>query len=102
MPTQNVNLTSTLDAFVKSQVSQGFFNNASEVHRSALAAMAHREEERKLQMERLRREIQLGIDDAKAGRSAKVTSVKGLATMLDGTLEKAIQRLELANAEPLA
>jgi len=49
-------------------------------------------------------DLGLWIEDRRqdAGRSAKVTSVKGLATMLDGTLEKAIQRLELANAEPLA
>ena len=101
MPTQNVNLTATLDAFVKSQVSLGHFNNASEVHRSALAAMARQEDERQLRIMQLHREIQLGIDDAEAGRSAKVTS-KGLGSMLDGCLENAIQRLERANAEPLA
>jgi len=102
MPTQNVNLTATLDTFVKTQVALGHFNNASEVHRSALAAMARHEEERQLRLEQLRREIQLGIDDMKAGRSAKVTSAKGLSSMLDGCLERTIQRLERANAEPMA
>ena len=101
MPTQNVNLTATLDAFVKTQVSLGHFNNASEVHRSALAAMARQEEERQLRLEQLRREIQLGIDDVEAGRTAKIASAKGLRVMLDGSLEKAIQRLELADAEPV-
>lgn len=101
MPTQNVNLTVTLDTFVKTQVSLGRFNNASEVHRSALAAMARQEEERELRMEQLRREIQFGIDDVTAGRSEKIASAKGLGSMLDGCLEKAIQRLERANAEPL-
>lgn len=100
-PTQNVNLTATLDTFVKTQVSLGHFNNASEVHRSALAAMARKEEERELRMEQLRLEIQLGIDDVRAGRSAKVTSAKALGSMLDGCLNMAAQRLERANAEPL-
>jgi antitoxin ParD1/3/4 len=75
MPTRNVNLTATLDTFVKKQVRLGHFNNGSEVHRSALAAMARQEEERVLQLESLRREIQLGIDDVKAGRSAKISSL---------------------------
>lgn len=100
MPTQNVNLTPALEAFVKRQVSLGHFNNVSEVHRSALSAMARREEERALQLEQLRREIQLGIEDVEAGRSAKIASVEGLGSMLDGYLEKAIMRLELSNAEP--
>jgi antitoxin ParD1/3/4 len=100
MPTQNVNLTPALEAFVKRQVSLGHFNNVSEVHRSALSAMARREEERALRLEQLRREIQLGIEDVEAGRSAKIASVEGLGAMLDGCLEKAIMRLELSNAEP--
>ena len=100
MPTQNVNLTPALETFVKTQVSLGHFNNASEVHRSALAAMARREEERVLRLEQLRREIQLGIADVKTGRSAKLGSVKSLDAMLDGCLEKAVERLELLNAEP--
>ena len=100
MPTQNVNLTPALDAFVKLQVSLGHFNNASEVHRSALSAMARREEERALRLEQLRREIQLGIEDVEGGRSAMIASGEGLGAMLDGCLEKAIERLELANAEP--
>jgi len=100
MPTQNVNLTPVLETFVKTQVSLGHFNNASEVHRSALAAMARQEEERALRLEQLRREIQLGIEDVEAGRSAKIGSVKGLGAMLDGCLKKALERLELSNAEP--
>lgn len=33
MPIQNVNLTASMDAFVKTPVTLGRFNNASEVHR---------------------------------------------------------------------
>jgi antitoxin ParD1/3/4 len=100
MPTQNVNLTPALETFVKTQVSLGHFNNASEVHRAALAAMARQEEERTLRLEQLRREIQLGIDDVEAGRTEKIGSALGLGVMLDGCLEKVLERLELSNAEP--
>lgn len=104
MPTQNVNLTPALETFVKTQVSLGHFNNASEVHRAALAAMARKEEEeeeeRTLRLEQLRREIQLGIDDVEAGRTEKIGSALGLGVLLDGCLEKVLERLEFSNAEP--
>lgn len=62
MPTQNVNLTPELDRFVKETVASGEFNNASEVHRAALAAMARDREERALRLARLRQEIQAGLN----------------------------------------
>jgi len=89
MPTQNVNLTDTLDAFVKAQVSMGHYNNASEVHRSALAAMARAEEERNLRIEKLKHEIQLGIDDVEAGRAVELRCEAELAAMLDRCLNEA-------------
>lgn len=67
MPTQNVNLTIKLETFVKEQVSAGYFNNASEVHRAALSAMAKLHEEREMRLEHLRQEIQKGIDAADQG-----------------------------------
>lgn len=74
MPTQIVNLTAELDAFVKTQVKSGNFNNSSEVHRAALVAMARDEEERTIRLERLKHEVQLGIDDLEAGRYRTVSS----------------------------
>ena len=62
MPTKNVNLTPQLDRFVKEVVDSGEFNNASEVHRAALSAMAREREERIVRLHRLRQEIQLGLD----------------------------------------
>lgn len=72
MPTQNVNLTPELDRFVKKAVESGAFNNASEVHRAALSAMAREEEERELRLLRLRQEIQLGLD---SGVPAEMSNV---------------------------
>jgi putative addiction module CopG family antidote len=67
MPTQNVNLTSVLDSFVKKQVQSGYFNNASEVHRAALSAMCKLDEERRYRVERLKVEVQKGIDTLAEG-----------------------------------
>ncbi len=78
MPTQNVNLTDTLDLFVKKQVKSGLFNNASEVHRAALARMAHQEEERALRLERLRQEISAGDADIEVGRLREFDSAESL------------------------
>ncbi len=77
MPTQNVNLTPELDRFVKKAVESGAFNNASEVHRAALIAMAREEEERELRLLRLRQEIQLGLD------SGAPVEISNLETFMD-------------------
>lgn len=82
MPTQNVNLTSELDTFVKSQVESGDFNNASEVHRAALSAMRKNEEERKLRLDRLRSEIQKGISDVENGRATVIENSDDLKILL--------------------
>ncbi len=84
MPTQNVNLTDTLDLFVKKQVESGFFNNASEVHRAALARMARQEEERALRLERLRQEISAGDADIEAGRVLEFDSAESLYDAIAG------------------
>jgi len=102
MPTQNVNLTNELEGFVKSQITSGYFNNASEVHRAALSSMARQEEERKLRLEYLRQEIQLGIDEADAGKTVEIKGKEDMRDMLDGCYESVMQRLEQENAETIA
>lgn len=74
MPTQNVNLTPALDRFVKKVVKRGDFNNASEVHRAALSAMVHEQEERELRLARLRQEIQKGLN---SGPSRAIDDIDG-------------------------
>lgn len=94
MPTQTVNLTPELDRFVKEEVASGHFNNASEVHRAALAEMAREKEERELRLARLRGEIQRGIEDVEAGRVQKLEGSDGIGTMMDACFEKALVRLD--------
>ena len=50
------------------------YNNASEVHRAALAALAREDEERELRLARLRQEIQAGLD---SGRPAPIEDLNG-------------------------
>ena len=88
MPTSNVNLTSELEQFVKTQVSSGQFNSASEVHCAALAAMSHQKEEREIYLGRLRDEIDLGLNDLETGRCAEFASHQALEMHLDSVLEK--------------
>lgn len=99
MPTQNVNLTQELESFVKKQIAEGTYQSASEVHRAALTSMARQEEQRRLQLEKLRIEVQKGLDDFEAGRVIPVKGEEGLKAMFDDSLERAMQRLDAENAE---
>ena len=99
MPTQNVNLTDQLEAFVKKQVEEGYFNSASEVHRAALAAMARREEEHRVRMARLKAEVQQGLDDLDQGRHVEFEDPEALQAYMDGVLEKVLN-FEQLDAEP--
>lgn len=94
MPTQNVNLTPELELFVKSQVASGYFNNASEVHRAALSALARDEEERELRLEALRSAIQEGRDDLEAGRCVSISSKKEHRAYFAKLREEAVKRVE--------
>ncbi|MEM7147489.1 MAG: type II toxin-antitoxin system ParD family antitoxin [Verrucomicrobiota bacterium] len=102
MPTQNVNLTPELEHFVKTEVASGQFNSASEVHRAALAAMARRNEEREIRLQRLRQEVQTGLDSSAAGRVVEISGEEALHAMMDGCFNRAMNRLEAENAEPVS
>lgn len=94
MPTQNVNLTAELEGFVKSEVATGNFNNASEVHRAALAEMKLRRRESELHLEKLKIDVQKGLADLEAGKSEEIKDQKELGSMMDGCFERAMQRFE--------
>lgn len=73
MATMNVSLPAEMMAFVEAEVSGGDYASASEVVRDALRLLRR---ERAAEQERiaiLRREIQLGLDDAEAGRFSHET-----------------------------
>jgi antitoxin ParD1/3/4 len=60
MPTRNVNLTKELDEAVQKRVASGEYENASEVVRAALRALAHAEREEQAKLEWLRKALKAG------------------------------------------
>jgi antitoxin ParD1/3/4 len=64
----NISLTPELEAMIRERVDSGRYASASEVVREALRIM-----ERKDQYDALRREIQIGIDQAERGELVAYT-----------------------------
>lgn len=63
----NVSLTPELEQFIHKKVETGLYLSASEVVREALRLLDERDQLRALRVEGLRREIQVGIDQADRG-----------------------------------
>lgn len=64
----NVSLTPELEKLVGQRVASGMYHSASEVIREALRLLLDRDSIRKLQLDELRRQVTLGIDQADSGR----------------------------------
>lgn len=63
-----VSLPEALNAFVRKLVVSGRFASASDVVQEALTQLERREHDRDAALDEIRREIQLGIDQADAGQ----------------------------------
>jgi antitoxin ParD1/3/4 len=63
----NVSLTRKLEKFVHDKVKSGQFASASEVVREGLRRIAADDEARHLEIERLKRELQIGLDQLDRG-----------------------------------
>ena len=61
MPT-SVALGPLFEAFIKDQIASGRYNNASEVVRDGLRMLQDHEELRRLKLDALRNDIQMGVD----------------------------------------
>ena len=68
MATMNVSLPDELAAFVESEVASGEYGTASEVVRDGLRILRRERAAYEERLAILRREIQIGVDDARAGR----------------------------------
>jgi antitoxin ParD1/3/4 len=65
--TLNVSLTPELEQFVSSRVASGRYTSASEVVRQGLRLLQEQEVDRQATLERLRNQINLGLDQARRG-----------------------------------
>jgi antitoxin ParD1/3/4 len=66
----NVSLTSKLERWIANKVAEGKYQTASEVVREAVRQLADREERRELELARLRRQVDIGLEDICKGRVA--------------------------------
>lgn len=73
MPTMNVSLTPELAKFVEGEVARGDYGTASEVVRAALRLLARDRAVYEEKLAVLRREVQLGIDQADRGEILDIT-----------------------------
>jgi antitoxin ParD1/3/4 len=69
MPTMNVSLPEDLERFVAQQLEEGGYNNQSEVVRDGLRLLRMRS----MKLQRLRAELDLGLDDVANGRTKPLT-----------------------------
>ncbi|KAB8314899.1 type II toxin-antitoxin system ParD family antitoxin [Tolypothrix campylonemoides VB511288] len=63
----NVHLGETFDKFVAELIESGLYQSQSEVIREGLRLLKEREDLRKLKLEALRHEVQIGIDQLDRG-----------------------------------
>lgn len=61
MPTRNISLTPTQDAFIDEMLTAGEYRNASEAMRDAIRALQQRRAEEALKLDKLRVLIQQGV-----------------------------------------
>lgn len=65
--TMNINLTPQLEDLVRSKVTSGLYNSASEVVREALRLMEREDQMRAATLSQLRQDIQEGLQSGPAG-----------------------------------
>jgi antitoxin ParD1/3/4 len=88
----NVSLTKTLEAFVRSKVDSGLYNNASEVVRDALRLLEAKERAEAKHLSWLRAEVQKGIDDFEAGRYGPL-DIEAIIAEVDREDEEAARKV---------
>ena len=92
--TANISLTPELNAFVASRVASGRYQSASEVVREALRLLEERDATRVRTLADLRREVAIGLAQAKAGRLTDGEAVfeRVLGQIRKGRSKKTVRR----------
>ena len=90
MPTRNVVLTDHQARFVEKLVSNGRYQNASEVLREGLRLIENREAQDSARLHALREAARIGVADIDAGRFRSFESPAALTRHLTAIADKAI------------
>jgi antitoxin ParD1/3/4 len=85
----NVSLTTELEQLVNEKVASGMYHSASEVIREGLRLLKERDELRRVQMDEVRRDVMLGVEQVRAGCGKKYARGAELA---DGIKRRGRQR----------
>jgi antitoxin ParD1/3/4 len=83
VPQRNITLTDAQDEFVERVVRAGEYQDANEAIRDALRALQQRRQEDALKLERLRLQIEAGIDDLESGDFVEIDDAD-LDTYIEG------------------
>lgn len=83
MPTMNVSLSAEFVEFVEDEIASGEYGTASEVVRDALRLLKRDRAAQNEKLAVLRREVGIGVDQARSGRFSK-RSVTEIAASLRG------------------
>lgn len=76
MATMNVSLPADMLSFVEDEVAQGGYATSSEVIRDALRLLQHEKAAEQERLALLSREISVGLDDMRAGRTTSKTAAE--------------------------
>ena len=87
MPTMNVSLSAELVAFVEDEVASGEYGTASEVVRDGLRQLRREKAVRKEKAAVLRREVRLGLEQARTGKLSR-RSVAEIAAAVKAKADK--------------
>jgi antitoxin ParD1/3/4 len=91
MVSMNVSLTPHLEQFIDKKVRGGKYQTASEVIREGLRLLAERDQKHTLELQRLRREIAVGLDQVENGQVGTLNIKKVKA---EGRKRRAARRLQ--------
>lgn len=75
----NVFLTAELEQFINEKLASGIYTSASEVIQEGLRLLKERDELRRIRREELRRDVMLGVEQARKGQSKRYVGGTELA-----------------------
>ena len=89
----NVSLTPELEMMISEKVKSGRYHSASEVVREALRLLEERDEMKEIRRQKLRHEIQKGVDDMNSGNFTSVSDTEDVAKLIEKIIDKGREEL---------